>query len=128
MPLIEIHCNEYLGNEAVEIEGKTEILALAWTMYLQMEVLLNLDKNKESLKEATEKKFQWVQEKVVSKNELNEFESHLCQTLLLFSSNLTTLNLSDASLVESTVETSSDFLEKGMNKIVNDSNFDKILR
>ena len=118
MPLIERHCNEYLETETVEIEGKTEILALAWTMYLQMEVLLNLDKNEESLKEATEKKFQWVQEKVVSKDELNEFESHLCKTLLLFSSNLTTLNLSDASLVESTIETSSDFLEKGMNKIV----------
>ena len=98
----------------INIEGKHEILASAWTMLLQLELVLHLNKkpdDHEELFEIIENYDEWTKE---AQNFNSSLASHVTQTMIMMSSNLITLNISDLNLIKSTLDRSKHWLDQGM--------------
>ena len=115
------NCDVEDDPKKVDIEGHHEVLASAWTMQLQMEMLLHLsqkrdDKNHENsiITSNAEKHMTWIRDNILTKKQPTHFTSHIVNSAILFCSNLVTMNICNLNLVHMAIQASSDFLEQGM--------------
>ena len=118
IPMIE-NCNVEDNPEKVDLEGHHEILASAWTMLLQMEMLLHLSKktqNNEDITATAEKHLAWISDKILAKNQ-SSFTSYIVKSAIMFCSNMVTMNICNNNLADLAAKVSSDFLEQGMNEL-----------
>ena len=100
--------------DKINIEGKHAVLGSVWTMLLQLELVLHLNKKPEDHEELfstmeTYQKFAKDAEVYTSSLAL-----HVVKTMMMMSSNLVTLNITDMSMINSTLEISKCWLSQGM--------------
>ena len=103
--------------DKVDLEGHHEILASAWTMLLQMEMLLHLnkkDQNNDEITVTAEKHLAWISDKILAKKQSTTFTSYIIKSAVMFCSNMVTMNICNSTLANLAAQLSSDFLDQGM--------------
>ena len=114
------NCDVEDNPDKINLEGKHEILASAWNMLLQMEMLLHLSKkpqNNDDITATAEKHLTWISDKILAKNQSTSFTSHIVKSAVMFCSNMVTMNICNNNLANLAAKASSDFLEQGMNRL-----------
>ena len=111
--------------DKINIEGKHEVLGSVWTMLLQLELVLHLNKkpdDHEELFATMERYHEFANEVAEYKN--SSLASHVSKTMIMMSSNLVTLNITDMTMINATLELSKSWLlSQGMlmnNEMVSD--------
>ena len=97
--------------DKINIEGKHEVLGSVWTMLLQLELVLHLNKkpdDHEELFETMERYHEFAHEVAEYKN--SSLASHVSKTMIMMSSNLVTLNITDMTMINATLELSKSWL------------------
>lgn len=98
----------------IDLEGKFEVLGSAWTVYLQLEAVLHLAQKPEEHNEImdwTVQHLNWAKDKVLPMVDQSELADHVLSSLMMFTSNLVTLNLCQERFAQESVEIILDMLE-----------------
>ena len=116
IPIIETS-NVEDNPDKVDLEGHHEILASAWTMLLQMEMLLHLnkkDQNNDEITVTAEKHLAWISDKILAKKQSTTFTSYIIKSAIMFCSNMVTMNICNSTFADLAAQLSSDFVDQGM--------------
>ena len=98
-------------DDKINIEGKHEVLGSVWTMLLQLELVLHLNKkpdDHEELFATMEEHHKFLADHQEYKN--SSLASHVSKTMIMMSSNLVTLNITDMTMINATLELSKSWL------------------
>ena len=112
-------CNGKDDPHNVDIEGHHEVLGSAWTMLLQLDILLHLSKktdNNDVIIANAENHLAWIKEVILSREEPTGFTNHIVKSVNLFCSNMVTMNICNVTMADLAIQSSSDFLQQGMEK------------
>lgn len=100
--------------DIIDLEGKFEVLGSAWTVYLQLEVVLHLAKKPEDhseIMDLTTQLLNWVKDKVMAKVDQSGLADHVLTSLMMMTSNLVTLNICHEDFAHDSVQVVLDVQE-----------------
>ena len=87
-------------------------------LLLQLDILLHLSKkpdNNDAIIANAENHLTWIKEVILSREEEpTDFTNHIVKSVNLFCSNMVTLNICNVTMADLAVQTSSDFLQQGI--------------
>ena len=115
IPQLERALYDEIKEDQIDLEGKHEVLASAWVLMLQLQVILRLanNKNGEDVIKLAEEHLEWAKIRVLPQIQESSLAKHVMNSLLMMSSNLVTLNLCDPDFAHLVITTADELIEEG---------------
>ena len=107
--------HEDVIEDEIDLEGTHEVLASAWNLMLQLQIIINsAKKSDENILKSSEEHLEWTKVKVLPQIQESALAQHVMNTLLMMCSNLATLNICDSDWAKLAIQRAESVAEKGM--------------
>ena len=108
--------HEDVIEDEIDLEGTHEVLASAWNLLLQLQIITNsgAKKSDENILKLSEEHLEWTKTKVLPQIQESALAKHVMNTLLMMCSNLATLNICDSDWAKLAIQRAESVAEKGM--------------
>ena len=114
IPHLERALYDDVKEDQIDLEGKHEVLASAWVLILQLQVILRLaNKNGKDVIKLAEEHLEWTKIRALPQIQESPLAKHVMNSLLMMSSNLVTLNLCDPDFAHLVITTADELIEEG---------------